>query len=156
MGKSGELFLEQRESEEVLKKQSLSDGLTQIKNAVLDGEIDALKAFIKFKQLSDQIEIIKAEIKDLAIAEQEKYGKVAEIEGYEITKTQSGRYDYNNIPEWTKLKDQLKEIEEAAKAACKADKATSELIDKETGEITEIKRAEYNPSATSIKIERKR
>lgn len=134
MGLSKEVFMQIRELE----------------NKALDGEINELEAYIECTKVKNSAESAMKNLKQYALSEFEKYGEKTVNEfDCQIQKSQSGRYSYKHIQEWTESSGRSKAIEKQAQEAYKQSLKGIELID-ENGEI--IQPAEYTSNAESLKI----
>jgi len=109
----------------------IADLITQVE----DGNEDALKVFILLKELEGVVKDSLEQIKESAIKEAKNYGKTFEVFGASVTvKEGAGRYSYKHIPIWSKLEEERKVIENAAKqralnpSLIMADAATGEEI----------------------------
>jgi hypothetical protein len=114
---------------------------------VLDGEKDALKLFLDLKTISEICESAKSQILEIAIKEIPEDVKTYEKFGAKFSRTQSGRYDYSEIPQIQKLEIESKRLQKLSQAAYKLH---TEIPDPETGEM--IPPANYNPNKISISI----
>lgn len=125
--------------------------LHNINEAVINGEMDALEAFIQLKALSDTALKMMAEMKAQAITEADKYGgKTFEAFGAQIEKRSGGgTWSYKHLPEWTVANEKKKSIEELHKSAYKL-QGKEAMVNTETGEIVEA--AIYKPNSETIAI----
>lgn len=134
MGLSKELFMQMRELE----------------NAALDGEFNELEAYIEFHKVKNAAEQSMKNLKQYAITEFEKHdSKTVDSFGCSIQKSQSGRYSYKHLHQWTELNGQIKAIEKQSQEAYKQSLKGIDLID-DNGEI--IQPATYTANAESLKI----
>lgn len=95
--------------------------IRSIENDAADGERNALECYYELREIEEAAALSKSKIMESALNEFRNYGeKSISLYGYEISESASGRYDYKDIPEWSKAKDRLIKIEEKAKLAYKA------------------------------------
>lgn len=124
--------------------------LEEKKQQVLNGDYNALKLYGELADLEKAIKKAKAEILEDAIIEFEKHGeKSVSANGFEISKSQSGRYDYSDNADWNKLQSNIKELEKKMQAAYKGG---GEILDNDTGEI--IEPATYKASKEGLKFKK--
>ncbi len=124
--------------------------LEKKKQQVLNGEINALDFYCECKELAEILKEVMDEILEDAILEYEKYGsKSINKKGFEISTTQSGRYDYSVSNEWCKLNAATKEIEKKMQAAYNAG---GSVINEGTGEI--FTPASYKSNKMSLKFKK--
>lgn len=122
---------------------------------VENGITNPLKTYIEFKEiaeyLSDRIEMIKP----MAIKEAEKYkGDPNGYCGYVVdVREMGGKYDYSNIEQIVKLKEQIKELEKASQNAYKISSHGGMVI---TGDGEEVQPAIYKPGTISIALKVKK
>lgn len=112
--------------------------LNQHLQKILDGEIDPLKGFIELKKLEAKLKeaLTLAEPSAFEAASQWSE-KTFKVEGAEIQKKNAaGKWDYSNIPQYSKAKERIKQIEELAKQAYAAKKSNSVIVD-ENGEVVD-------------------
>ena len=120
------------------------------KEQVLNGEYNALELYSELSDLEKAIKAAKDEILEDAITEFEKHGaKSVKEYGFEISATQSGRYDYSSNQTYMQLKNQMKDIEDKMKAAYSTQ---STILDDNTGEVYEP--ASYKASKVSLKFKK--
>jgi undecaprenyl pyrophosphate synthase len=136
----------------VQKRIDLSDSLTRIKEAALNGEIDSLEAYIFLQEIAKVAEDGRKKLVDAATEEANKFGRGEfEYKGKKVlVKGGAGRYSYKHIQEWVHKKEELKEIEKQAQAAYKAVGANGILANKDSGEV--IPAAEYTHGSEIVTI----
>lgn len=131
----------------------MKDQLLQLAEDVQNGNSNALEQYIVLKRLENDFKSVMAIVRDLAIDEADKYGeKTFEAFGAEITKkSDPGRWNYKEIPQWADKKEQLKDIEELAKQSYNQKvKSTGVVIVDEDG--IEIEAAQYTDGKSNISI----
>lgn len=137
MGKTGNDFLELRANEESkFLKTDTSDlfkVLNNIRDMVLNGEMEGLGAWIKFNELDKHLKEIMSEIKENAVEMAEQY-KGQLYMGYIPEITERKTYDYSEIPEWVELDKKIKEIEQKAKSLYFVTKG-EDSVNPQTGEV---------------------
>ena len=86
-----------------------------------NGLSNSLEAYIELKKIEKTLEMAIESVKPLAIQEADKYHeKSFELSGVQVTKSRApGRWDYSEIPQWKKRKDELSQIEALSKDAFK-------------------------------------
>jgi hypothetical protein len=137
-----------------MRIESVYDEIDQRKNAALDGEVNELIVFMELSKIEDYAKAAKDEIKSAALQTLEnRYNGKAEECGFIFEKTQSGRYDYSQIPEWVTETAKLKEIEKRAQDAYKS--AVNNVMSADADGCV-IQSAIYKPSAPSIKLTAKK
>lgn len=120
-----------------------------------NGDICPLDTYISFKELSeylnDRIEVIKP----MALKEAAKYkGDSNGYCGYIVdVREMGGKYDYSNVEQIVKLKEQIKELEKASQNAYKISLHGGLVI---TGDGEEIQPAIYKPGTISIALKYKK
>jgi hypothetical protein len=110
--------------------------LSELTQQVIDGNSDALEAYIHIKDIEKYIKLCNEQIEPIAYQEADKFTeKVFTYKGAEIQKKNAaGRYDYSNVQLWKRANERQKQIEEMAKSALKG-KCT--IVDEESGEVIE-------------------
>jgi len=157
MGKTKEMLIQQNDEGQLpvlLDKNSIFQKVKHIQNAVLNGEINALEAFVYLKWIEQIAEGAKQQIIDLSLEEAEKYGEKKFKEfGCEIqVKSAAGRYDFSEIKEVQEKEDELKALKEKHKQAYKSMYAATiktQMVD-EDGVVVEP--AKYTPGKTTLAI----
>ena len=120
------------------------------KRKVLDGDINPLEFLTQLNELEKAIKDAKEEILNDAILEFDRHGAKSIIEyGFEISATQSGRYDYTNNSDWNMYKNKMKDIESKMQAAYKNN---ASILDDNTGEVYEA--ALYKANKPSLKLKK--
>ncbi len=124
--------------------------LHKINEQVINGEINALEAFIQLKKMVDVATKIMTEIKRDAVDEADKYqGKTFEAFGAKIEKRNGGgTWNYKHLDTWCKINDQKKVMEDLHKSAYRM--GGNSIIDPNTGEI--VQPAEWKPNADTLSI----
>lgn len=130
------------------------DQLANIAQAVEDGELDALKAFVWVKKIEDTAKEVKRDIQESAISEAEKYPeKTFEAHGAKISKIAGkANYSFKHIAAWTDAERRKKEIETQAKQALQAAQQGRNIVDPETGELAETAEVKYSADTISVKL----
>jgi hypothetical protein len=125
--------------------------ITELKNLVLDGESNALAAYVALKEFERELADALKAVKPLALDEAESFGeKTFDAYGAKISvKNGPGTWKYDGIHQYTVAKATLKSIEDLAKKAYEAKKAGMTVVDAH-GEI--IQPAEYKEGETTISI----
>lgn len=99
---------------------NLIEAVSATVQAVIDGEISPLEVKIELKKLKDFIAKAEAEIEGAVLEEARKYNKEVYHGYYVEVRSGAGRWDFTGIPEWENVRNDLRSIEEKAKAAAKA------------------------------------
>lgn len=130
--------------------------LTDMVAACKDGWIPGHEAMGALKIMEKAIEKAKAELKDEAVTAMRSYpnGFENELVKMEMRATAT-RYDYKHIPEWAKLKEQMKAIEEGAKTAYRMYLKGLEAFDHETGEVLTPAKASGGAETVFITLKKK-
>lgn len=104
----------------------------EITDQVVNGDINALKAYIDLKVAEKELEYALAVVQPLAINEADKYTeKTFKAFGAVIEKRSApGRWDYAQVNAWKQAKDRLAYIEKISQAGGGADMDSGEVIDK--------------------------
>ena len=105
----------------------------QLKEAILDGEVNAIQADMALKFLEEAATSIRKDdrIKNILLNEADKYpDKKFEAFGFSVEKTGKTIYDYTQDSVWLNLKKQLTEREKLLKAV----KPGVQVFDGDTGE----------------------
>lgn len=104
--------------------------IMQLVNQVLNGETDALKAYIELKRIEKELEFAINQVQPLAISEADKYpGKSFEMFGAFIEKKNApARWDYSMVTAYQQQKAKLDYIQKIAQAGGGYDSETSEEI----------------------------
>lgn len=115
----------------------LADGMI---SEVEFGTSRALDIFIELKRMSKYIDGIVKEIQPEAMKEAEEYGKGDHsINGAVVSvRATAGRWNFDNIDEVVKLKNDLKLTEERYKTAFKNSEKMLHSVDEVTGELLEL------------------
>ena len=120
--------------------------------SVIDGESNPLEVWGLLKDVEPMIAKAKAEIEPGVIAEARKYhGQTWQGWGIEV-RPSAGRWDFSNNPEWVRLRDAIKEVEDAGKAAHKEYEKGRRMVS-EDGEV--IMPAEYKAGKETVFFSRK-
>lgn len=127
--------------------------ILEIKELVQDGEMSAFDALIILKEKQEQIDEAREACIASALYNFERNssdnGKTVERNGYVFRITQSCTYDYTTSPDWVRIKQNMKILENKMKMASNT---MADFEDNDTGEV--IPKAIKNLSKRSIKIER--
>lgn len=126
-----------------------NEKIQNVVNAVENGEINGLEAFIVFKKLEDAFKRAKAVIEEHAHNEADRYNeKSFTINGFTITKKDgSQRLQYNEDDVCLKLSEQLKERQELVKLATKS---KSPIYDNEGVEVPKVS-VKFDKSSLQVK-----
>lgn len=125
-------------------------------NGIVDGiehsNGDVLVAYIELKKIHDQIKNTMDEIKSHAMDELMKYGSGEHIVSGAMVSISNvgGRWKFDHIDEWTKVKNELTEIENKYKSAYKSNERGLMSVNASTGEISDL--PFYSGSTETIKI----
>lgn len=113
------------------------------------GKIDGIEAYIFIKKLNAIVDGIKQheDIKNDVFQDVERYanGEKCTRGGFEI-KTMTRRNYKFDFPLYNKKKEEIKGLEQQAKALLAQGKEKEIIVDEETGEMIEIKAAELSYS----------
>lgn len=128
------------------------DDLCQIAE---NGDICPLDTYISFKELADFLSDRIDALKPMALKEAEKYkGDPNGYCGYLIdVREMGGKYDYSNIEQIVKLKEQIKELEKSSQNAYKISLQGGAIV---TGDGEEVQPAIYKPGTVSIALKLKK
>jgi serine/threonine-protein kinase RIO1 len=109
--------------------------LSSFSQAIEDGNVNPLRAFIELKNLSDMIFSMQDSIKEAAINEYMKYGKEdLVIDGYKIEKMNGRKiWKYDHSSAWQAANERRKTLEMLMQKAHNG----SSIVDGDTGEIIE-------------------
>lgn len=131
----------------------MTEQLNNYLQQVLDGEIDPLKAYIHLKRLEGKLKEALTLVEPSAFEAASKWSeKTFKVEGAEIQKKNApGKWDYSNIPQYSKAKDKVKAIEELAKQAYAAKKQNSVIVD-ENGEVVEAPTYTEGKAIISVRL----
>jgi hypothetical protein len=118
---------------------------------VTAGNAPALTSYIELKRYADDMAKYLEALKEQAVNEfNDQYGgREQTIHGATVSRHQSGRYVYTDVPGWTQLKDKLTLLEKEAQLCYKAG---GEVTDAETGEIRVPAKYIANKDSISIKF----
>ena len=124
----------------------------ELKNSVLDGEADALSAYIALKEIEKDLADALKKVQPLALEAAQNYGeKTFEVFGAKVTvKNGAGRWGFGHIPQYNEAKERLKKLEELAKQAYNSKSMGMDVVD-EDGVIVEP--AEYTEGQETISIQ---
>lgn len=137
-----------------MKLQFLFDEIDARKNAALEGEVNELIAYAEIDAIEKYAASAKDEVKESALTTlMNRYNGKAQEGGITFEKTQSGRYDYKEIPEWVEANEKLKAIEKRAQDAYKQAVNGNLMVDVDGCVVSA---AIYNPNSPSIKLTRKK
>jgi ArsR family metal-binding transcriptional regulator len=91
----------------------------ELKKSALAGETNALSAYVVLKEFEKDVADALEKLKELALEEAKTYEeKTFEVFGAKITvKNGAGRWKFDHIQDWNTAKNELSEIEKAAKQA---------------------------------------
>ena len=121
----------------------------------INGFSDPLKTYIKLKEIESSCILALKSLNELAINEAKKYNsKSFSAFGAAIEiRSNAGKWNFEHIPEWAKLKEELKNIEESRKIAFKQQKEGRAMVYTVTGE--ELTPAYYEEGKENIFIKLK-
>lgn len=152
-----ELSFDEQLQAEAINKLPFDDGnnavreIMELTHYAVSGETDPLKAYIELKKIGKNLSVALETLQPLALEEAHKYGKSFEFHGAKVEcKSAAGKWDFTEIPEWVKINNLKKEIEDKAKQAFKLSEKGDLLID-EGGVI--YKNPKYTPGKSIISIE---
>lgn len=117
--------------ERIASKSAAAAETLDIRRAIIEGAKSALPYFIAAKYASEVLDsIIKdAKIKEIAVAEIEKYGKGGfKMNGASVEVSSRSEYDYSNTPKWCELEEQIRQLRALQKAIEDAAKAIPETL----------------------------
>lgn len=124
---------------------------TTLYNAI-QGNISAFDTYIDLKEVESALNDALNALKEVAMDEAIRYNG-QQHRGYEIkVGSVGGRYSYDHIPEYTQLKEQLKQMEGNYQDAFKQYEKGLQLVT-DDGELMPI--ANYKPNAVSIQLKKK-
>lgn len=124
--------------------------IDELQKQVMDGEVEALRAFIVLRQVEKHLKDAIDSIKDLAAEEAEGYGeKEFELEGCKVSvRNGAGRWSFKGLPDWEDHKARLKGIEDLHKQAYKM--IGKGGVHTEDGEVVEP--AQFTPGGTVVAL----
>jgi len=94
--------------------------IRELQDGALEGEIDSLIAYTNLREIKEQAEQAMDSIRESALKNFRSYGeRELYFQGYKVSETAGGKYDYKDIQEWTDAKAMLSEIEKKAQEAYK-------------------------------------
>lgn len=130
----------------------ISTQLIGIITGVHNGTGDALTAYIELKKIADEIKTTMDEIKSDAMDELSKHGAGEHVMCDAIVSISNvgGRWKFDHIDEWSKLKTELTNVETRLKTAYKSHQSGLMSVNESTGEISELPK--YSGSTETIKI----
>ncbi len=99
---------------------------------VKEGDMNALKIYVRLKRDADELSKAMAIVQPLAIDEAEKY-KEKSFKAYGAViekKNAAGSWDYSMVSAWNAAKERLKWVEKMAQAGGSADADSGEIIEK--------------------------
>ena len=126
--------------------------LHEINEKALNGEGNALEAYINCKQVEKLLKNVLNGLHEAAIEEAEKYGKGEhEAHGAKFqVKNGAARYDFKAVSEWVELKAKLTAIETERKALVKVGQVN--LVNADTGEFVELPIQTFTRDSLTIKL----
>ena|SRR3990167_5019391 len=129
--------------------------ILEIAENATSGSINSLKAYIDLKRIEKTVDLALKAVNDSAINEAKKYNsKSFSAFGAAIEiRSNAGKWNFEHIPEWAKLKEELKNIEESRKIAFKQQKEGRAMVYTVTGE--ELTPAYYEEGKENIFIKLK-
>lgn len=113
---------------------------------------NALTAYIELKKIADLVKTTMDEIKSDAMDELDRHGKGEHVICDAIVSISNvgGRWKFDHIDEWSKLKSELTNVESRLKTAYKSHQSGLMSVNESTGEISEL--PIYSGSTETIKI----
>lgn len=131
----------------------MTEELNKLAQSVIDGEQDALKVYIELKRIETKLKEVMPLVEPLAFESASRWSeKTFVVEGAEIQKKNApGKWDYSNITQYSKAKENLKNVEELAKQAFAAKKHGSVIVD-ENGEVVEPPQYTEGKSIISVRL----
>lgn len=137
-------------------KSAIASFIAPMVEAVKNGEITAVNAYLMAKGYEEAAKAIKTLTQDSALSELSKLGGKSELFGAKIDEANRTDYDYTacNYFEYNELLQEIESLKEKAKemeAFLKSIKAPIELANPKTGELETI----YPPvkkHSTTIKV----
>lgn len=126
--------------------------LNEVNEKALNGEANALEAYINCKQVEKLLKNVMNGLHEAAIEEAEKYGKGEhEAHGAKFqVKNGAARYDFKTVSEWVELKAKLTAIETERKALVKV--GQNNLINADTGAFVELPVQTFTRDSITIKL----
>ena len=161
MGKSSEQVIENNEMEQanlpekkVLTVSDIRAFLTDMVESVVNGEIDAIEAFYKFKSIEKTLASIKPQLDSEALLLAESYGEKNFIHhDLEVTfKSGSKTYSFKEIPEYARMTEEMKSKQALWKAAYSAWEKGSSMFDEDSGEQIPIPVVTNGKDSMMIKL----
>lgn len=174
MGASKQEFIQQRELENTMnvtmgvsyyhslpteikremltnKKQTKMINLEEIKQQLINEEIDPLEVFANLKEYEKGFKEVLNLAKEQAIEEAEKYEKTFELKGFKFER-QQGRaiYNFKGLKEWQEAEAVKKQVEAKAKNAFNAYKLGNDVIS-EDGELQQLPEVSYTSDVLKVK-----
>lgn len=127
------------------------DDIYDLRDAVLDGETDALSAYITLKEIEKDLADALKKVQPLALEAARAYEeKTFNAFGAKITvKKSAGRWKFDHIESYNEAKEKLKKVEELAKQAYNSKSMGMDIVD-EYGAIVEP--AEYTEGQEQISV----
>lgn len=124
--------------------------ISELKAAALDGEANALSAYITLKEIEAELKDAIDKVKPLALAEAKNYEETTfSAFGAKVTvKSGGGRWSYDHIPAWKEAKEKVTELEKAAQSAYKNSKIG--MLVSEEGEV--VSPARYTEGEEQISV----
>lgn len=140
----------------VMKQSTIStikDQLDFVVEGVLSGAYDPLDAFALIKRLEKMFYNAKENISDLALKEAEEYPQNSFVKnGFTFTKKKGARtFKFDEIEEWVKAKENLKNIEEKYKQAYFSHQRGLLNVTQDGEELT-LPKVETGTDSLSVKI----
>lgn len=134
-----------------LPTNDIIDDLMRIATNIEDGNLDPLKGYIAFQQIEKTLKSAKAQVKEQAINEAQKYDKTFELDGFVITRTEgTRRYNFKNVPQWASLKEKLTEVETLSKNAAVSQGKGVQMVT-EDGEVIQAAELTWTEPSLTIK-----
>lgn len=106
--------------------------LEQISEGLVNETITNFDAYCQLRKLSDTITELMKQIKPKAVNELKERGGTFEDDTLKVLlQNSAGRWTFDQIPEWAKLKEEMKQIEQNGKDAFKAWEKGKTITDEE-------------------------
>jgi len=125
----------------------------QIAEQYVAGDITPFAAIYELKKAKNDIEELIKSIEPDAFDEADRFGGgTFEAEGFQIEIRRGGKmYDFSNIQQIGKIKQDLKNAEDYFKAAYSSYEKGQTPIDEKTGEIIDLPKVTYRKDSIIIK-----
>lgn len=114
--------------------------IASIVNAVDNGTVDGLDAFIELKKIDKQLSGAIDAVFETAFSDASKYGTGEHLKNGVIfsVRATAGRWDFKNCDMWIEQKSQLENVEKHLKSLVNSHKIGDPIVDHSTGEIIKL------------------